>query len=63
MLRQIAVKHGVDGSALGGRWRSVTRSKEEGYVKQQALSPQQEIEPVRYTATLTKRGPTHKRYD
>jgi hypothetical protein len=34
----------------------VTRSKEEGYVKQQALSPQQEIEPVRYTATLTKRG-------
>jgi hypothetical protein len=34
----------------------VTRSKEEGYASQQALSPQQEIELVQYIERLKKRG-------
>jgi hypothetical protein len=34
----------------------VTRSKEEGYGSQQALSPQQEMDLVRYIEKLTKRG-------
>jgi hypothetical protein len=46
----------VERSTLGRRWRSVTRSKKEGYTKQQALSPQQEIELVQYIERLTKRG-------
>jgi uncharacterized protein (DUF433 family) len=33
----------------------VTGSKEEGYAKQQALSPQREIELVRYIERLAKR--------
>jgi hypothetical protein len=55
-LKEIADKHGVERSTLGRRWRGVTRSKEEGYTKQQALSPQQEIELVVYIEKLTKRG-------
>jgi hypothetical protein len=55
-LREIADKYGVQRSTLGRRWRGVTRSKEDGYANQQALSPQQEMELVRYIETLTKRG-------
>jgi hypothetical protein len=55
-LKVIADKYGVQRSTLGRRWRSVTRSKEEGCANQQALSPQQEMELVQYIVTLTKRG-------
>jgi transcriptional regulator with XRE-family HTH domain len=55
-LREIADKYGVQRSTLGRRWRGVTRSKEDRYANQQALSPQQEMELVRYIETLTKRG-------
>jgi hypothetical protein len=55
-LKEISEKHGVDRSTLGRRWRRVTASRDEGYFKQQALSPQQELELVRYIETLTKRG-------
>ena len=55
-LREIAKKYSVERSTLGRRWRGVTSSKEEGYAKQQALSPQQEMELVRYIKRLTKRG-------
>jgi transcriptional regulator with XRE-family HTH domain len=55
-LKEVADKYGVDRSTLGRRWRGVTRSKEEGYASQQALSPQQEIELVQYIERLTKRG-------
>jgi hypothetical protein len=46
----------VDRSRLGRRWRGVTRSKEEGYAGQQILSLEQEMELVRYSEKLTKRG-------
>jgi hypothetical protein len=55
-LQDIADKHCIERSTLGRRWRGVTRSKVEGYAKQQALSPQQEMELVRYIERLTKRG-------
>jgi predicted DNA-binding protein YlxM (UPF0122 family) len=55
-LAEIADKYRVNRSTLGRRWRGVTRSKEEGYAKQQALSLQQEIELVQYIGKLTKRG-------
>jgi hypothetical protein len=55
-LKEISEKHGVDRSTLGRRWRRVTASRDEGYSKQQALRPQQELELVRYIEQLTKRG-------
>jgi transcriptional regulator with XRE-family HTH domain len=55
-LKEIADKYGVERSTLGRRWRGVTRSKEEGYASQQALSPQQEIELVGYIEKLPKKG-------
>ena len=55
-LKEISEKYGVDRSTLGRRWRRVTASRDEGYSKQQALSPQQELELVRYIKTLTERG-------
>ncbi|KAF2031141.1 hypothetical protein EK21DRAFT_63702 [Setomelanomma holmii] len=55
-LREIADKYGVQRSTLGRRWRGVTRSKQEGYADQQALSPQQEMELIRYIEKLKKRG-------
>jgi hypothetical protein len=55
-LKNTADKYGVERYTLGRRWRGVTSSKDEGYAKQQALSPQQGIELVRYTKKLTTRG-------
>jgi hypothetical protein len=55
-LKEISEKHGVNRSTLGRRWRRVTASRDEGYSKQQALRPQQELELVRYIEQLTKRG-------
>jgi hypothetical protein len=55
-LKEISEKHSIDHSMLGRQWRYVIASKEEGYSKQQALYPQQELELVRYVEQLTKRG-------
>ncbi|ENH98973.1 hypothetical protein COCC4DRAFT_182008, partial [Bipolaris maydis ATCC 48331] len=55
-ITEVARKWGVVRSTLTRRWRQQTSSKREGYNQQQALSPQQELELVRYITKLTKRG-------
>jgi hypothetical protein len=55
-LKEVSEKYGVDRSTLGRRWRRVTASRDEGYSKQQALSPQQELELIQYIKKLTERG-------
>jgi transposase-like protein len=39
-LKEISEQYGVDRSTLGRWWRRVTASRDKGYSKQQALSPQ-----------------------
>lgn len=55
-LREIAEKYQVNRSTLGRRWRGVTASREDGYLNQQALNQQQELELIRYITKLTERG-------
>lgn len=55
-IQTIATKHGVDRSTLSKRWRGVTRSHEEGYAAQQALTPEEEYELVLYVEHLTSNG-------
>jgi hypothetical protein len=55
-LREVAEKWGVNRSTLGRRWRRVTGPREVKHAHQQALSPQEELELVRYIEGLTKRG-------
>jgi hypothetical protein len=47
-LKKTAEKYGVDRSTLGRRWRGETSSKKEGYDQQRKLTPQQELELVKY---------------
>jgi hypothetical protein len=55
-LKEIAEKHLVNRSTLGRRWRGVTASQADGYLNQQALSQQQELELIRCTEKLRGRG-------
>jgi hypothetical protein len=55
-LKKVAEKYHVSRLTLGRRWRGVTASRAEGYMSQQALNHQQELELVRYIWKLTKRG-------
>ena len=55
-LREVAEKYQVNRSTLGRRWRGVTTSREDGYLNQQALNQQQELELIRYITKLTERG-------
>ncbi|KAF7568069.1 hypothetical protein PtrM4_126820 [Pyrenophora tritici-repentis] len=55
-LREVAEKYQVNRSTLGRRWRGVTASREDGYLNQQALDQQQELELIRYITKLTERG-------
>ena len=55
-LSKVAKKWGVDRSTLSRRWGGLTGPRSEGYAQQQALSPQQELELVRYIKALTKRS-------
>jgi len=59
---QIANKHGINRSTLSRRHRSVTASRAAIAAEQQKLTPQQEIELVKYIEGLTKRHlpPTRK---
>ena len=56
ILAEFARKWGVSRATLSRRWRRVTGSKSNGYAQQQAISPQQELELVRYIKTLTEKG-------
>ena len=56
ILAEFARKWGVSRATLSRRWRRVTGPRSNGYAQQQAISPQQELELVRYIKTLTKRG-------
>jgi hypothetical protein len=56
MLKEVAEKYQVNRSTLGRRWRGVTASWEDGYLNQQALGQQQELELIRYITKLTERG-------
>jgi hypothetical protein len=47
-LTETAKKYGVNRSTLGRRWRGETSSKKEGYEQRCALTPQQELELVKY---------------
>jgi hypothetical protein len=47
-LKEVAEKYGVNRSTLGRRWRRETSSKKEGYDRQRKLTPQQELELVKY---------------
>jgi hypothetical protein len=47
-LKKIAEKYQVNRSTLGRRWRGVTASRDVGYLNQQALSQQQELELIQY---------------
>jgi transcriptional regulator with XRE-family HTH domain len=55
-LKEVAEKYGVDRSTLGRRVRGKTGSVSQGYNKQQKLSPQQELELVKYIEDLTGEG-------
>ncbi|KAF7571799.1 Membrane-bound metallopeptidase [Pyrenophora tritici-repentis] len=55
-LREVAEKYQVNRSTLGRRWRGVTASREDGYLNQQALDQQQELELIRYITKLKERG-------
>jgi hypothetical protein len=55
-LKEIAEKYQINRSTLGRRWRGVTASREDGYLSQQALNHQQELELIRYIEKLTERG-------
>ena len=55
-LREVAEKYQVNRSTLGRRWRGVTASREDGYLNQQALNQQQELELIQYITKLTERG-------
>ncbi|KAK1914301.1 hypothetical protein P3342_007547 [Pyrenophora teres f. teres] len=56
ILAEFARKWGVSRATLSRRWRRVTGPRRDGYAQQQAISPQQELELVRYIKGLTKRG-------
>ncbi|EDU45634.1 hypothetical protein PtrM4_067070 [Pyrenophora tritici-repentis] len=56
VLAEFARKWGVSRATLSRRWRRVTGPRSNGYAQQQAISPQQELELVRYIKTLTERG-------
>ena len=56
ILAEFARKWGVSRATLSRRWRRVTGPRSNGYAQQQAISPQQELELVRYIKTLTERG-------
>ena len=45
---------GVSRATLSRRWRRVTGPRSDGYAQQQAISPQQELELIRYITKLTK---------
>jgi hypothetical protein len=55
-LKEIAEKYQVNRSTLGRRWRGLTASRDVGYLNQQALSQQQELELIQYIEKLTERG-------
>jgi hypothetical protein len=55
-LKEVAEKYQVNCSTLGQRWRGVTASREDGYLNQQALGQQQELELIQYITKLTERG-------
>ncbi|KAI1685847.1 Tc5 transposase DNA-binding domain containing protein [Pyrenophora tritici-repentis] len=56
VLAEFARKWSVSRATLSRRWRRVTGPRSNGYAQQQAISPQQELELVRYIKTLTERG-------
>ncbi|CAE7021561.1 HTH Tnp Tc5 domain containing protein [Pyrenophora teres f. teres] len=55
-LAEVAKKYQVNRSTLGRRWRGVTASREDGYLNQEALNQQQELELIQYIMRLTERG-------
>ncbi|CAE7002770.1 Pogo transposable element [Pyrenophora teres f. teres] len=56
ILAEFARKWGVSRATLSRRWRRVTGPRRDGYAQQQAISPQQELELLRYIKGLNKRG-------
>lgn len=54
--RKVAAKHGVDRSTLARRCKGIQAPMAAKAINQQKLSPQQELELVRYIEDLTKRG-------
>jgi hypothetical protein len=61
-LKETAEKYGVNRSTLGRRWKGETSSKKEGYEQQRKLTPQQELELVKYIEEQGVKGlaPTRK---
>jgi hypothetical protein len=56
VYQEYADKYHVSRSALSRRHRGVSRSKQAYAASKQSLTPQQELELVRYIEKLTKRG-------